>query len=1214
MPAVADSGPVTLAVTSTADAALTTGCDDGVALRSLREALCLAAREPAAVVVADSGARYVLAAGPLVVDPGVPATITVQASGATPFTIDGNGTQILSLDPSLTGRLDMTLTTVTLTNGAETGGLGGGAILAGSGTSGAPDQLTLTDCTVTGNRNVPAGQHGDASAPGGAVQMSGGSLTIRRCTFDGNVADGAPGGAVAMIGVDPSDTVVIDGSVFHANAVTGGAAAGVLGGGAVWVSGASLTMSGSVLTDNTVTSASPAAVLGSAVYATGAADVVGTVVRGNVASSAAHAVAGALALGRGRVTSSRLSGNTDSNTPGRADTAVLGPLATGTLDAPGNWWGCQAGPSDALCDAVSGGASAASYAMLTATPNPTTPLLDAATTVTVAVRLSTGAAADPDLLRLLAASPVTWSAIPSTGAVLPTYDTALATDGTASMHYTTGADHVLTVSATVDDAHVTTQVERAYAPVVPAPADVAVADGSTATFTTSVDAHPAATLQWETAPAGTSTWTAVPGATGASLLVAATRTAQGDRFRLVATNSAGTTTSQPATLTVLWGPGITTQPGAATVVAGSTASFTVGIQGYPAPTVQWQELVPGGSWADVAGATGTTYVTAPTTAAGTGTQVRAVVAGAGVPVTSQAVTLTVQAPPSVVVQPAATTVGAGDPYTLHAEFSGDPAVTTVRWEWRAYGTSMWTAVTGAQGTVTTSTTGGTTPSELTGTADRALTGDVRAVGTAVLVTGARDAVTDVAPVMVEWGPVISTPPVSTTVAAGADATFTIVADGQPAPVITWFAVASGGTTTLGTGATLTLPAVTLADDGLVVRAQVQSARGTLTAPDVTLTVTSAPRVTTEPRDTTVDALTTAHFTVAVTGSPIPTVRWQVRSGALSTWADVPGGAGTTLDVPATAADDGHQYRAVATNGGPDVTSAVATLRVLTPPTVSTPADVAAVPGSTARFTVTTTGSPTPTVTWESSPDGQTWSPVTGASGTQLMLTASSANDGLRVRAIATSTLVAGPQSVTSAPATLTVMAAPVYVSGPTGTAVQPDGTLQVAAGAPFTIRYVVAASTATGVWEASHDAGATWGPIPAGATTTEITGVADVTVLRGALPATRTAYELTYTPSAADAGLLLRLRVANPASSVTLGPVDVQVGGAAPTPTATSTDVPTAATGTDATGTVGTAATHPSGATVLGATGTDAIGVLVAAFALVTCGALALIARRRRDA
>jgi hypothetical protein len=82
------------------------------------------------------------------------------------------------------------------------------------------------------------------------------------------------------------------------------------------------------------------------------------------------------------------------------------------------------------------------------------------------------------------------------------------------------------------------------------PADTSVTVGASATFTAAASGSPAPTVQWQSSPNGT-TWTNVAGATSATLTVSNTTLAQsGTKYHAVFTNTAGSATSDAATLTV----------------------------------------------------------------------------------------------------------------------------------------------------------------------------------------------------------------------------------------------------------------------------------------------------------------------------------------------------------------------------------------------------------------------------------------------------------------------------------------------------------------------------------------------------------------------------------------------------------------------------------------------------------------------------------------
>jgi hypothetical protein len=70
------------------------------------------------------------------------------------------------------------------------------------------------------------------------------------------------------------------------------------------------------------------------------------------------------------------------------------------------------------------------------------------------------------------------------------------------------------------------------------------------------------------------------------------------------------------------------------------------------------------------------------------------------------------------------------------------------------------------------------------------------------------------------------------------------------------------------------------------------------------------------------------FAAAASGTPTPTVQWQVSTDGGVTFTNIPGATSTTLTVMPTASQSGSQYRAVFTNPCGTATTTAATLTVL----------------------------------------------------------------------------------------------------------------------------------------------------------------------------------------------------------------------------------------------------------------------------------------------
>jgi hypothetical protein len=139
------------------------------------------------------------------------------------------------------------------------------------------------------------------------------------------------------------------------------------------------------------------------------------------------------------------------------------------------------------------------------------------------------------------------------------------------------------------------------------PVTQTVTAGATVVFTVAADGSPAPTFQWR------KDGTALAGQTAATLTLTNVQAANAGSYTVVATNTAGSATSNAATLTVnavVVGnpPAITAQPSSRTAALGSTVSFTVTATG--AVTQQWRK-----NGVAIAGATATTLTLANLTAA-----------------------------------------------------------------------------------------------------------------------------------------------------------------------------------------------------------------------------------------------------------------------------------------------------------------------------------------------------------------------------------------------------------------------------------------------------------------------------------------------------------------------------------------------------------------------------------------------------------------------
>ena len=171
-----------------------------------------------------------------------------------------------------------------------------------------------------------------------------------------------------------------------------------------------------------------------------------------------------------------------------------------------------------------------------------------------------------------------------------------------------------------------------------------------------------------------------------------------------------------------------------------------------------------------------------------------------------------------------------------------------------------------------------------------------------------------------------------------------------------------------------------------------SLRSNFTGP--VITIDTVPSVTTQPSNVTATAGTAASFTAIASGAPVPTVQWQISTGAGTTWSDIAGANSTTYSFTTTLGNNGNLYRAVFTNEVGTVTTATAALTV-------TPAHLS--------------------VYWVGLGDGRNWSQAKNWSNN----TVPSVNDDVTINAAA-GTLIDGP-TVSTTINSLTITSAKLFI-------------------------------------------------------------------------------------------------------------------------------------------------------------------------------------------
>src|SRR5579875_3686578 len=289
-------------------------------------------------------------------------------------------------------------------------------------------------------------------------------------------------------------------------------------------------------------------------------------------------------------------------------------------------------------------------------------------------------------------------------------------------------------------------------------------------------------------------------------------------------------------------------------------------------------------------------------------------------------------------------------------------------------------------------------------------------------------------------PKVTQQPASVTVLAGESASFEAAASGTPAPSVQWEVSTNGGASfSAVAGATaekLTIASAKSTESGAEYRAAFANTAGSATSRAATLTVQAAPAVTREPASVTVEAGTTASFEAAASGSPAPSVQWEVSTNGGASFSAVSGATSDVLKIAeASVLESGREYRAVFTNSVGAASSEAATLTVEKRPSMTKqPSSVTVEAGQSATLEAGATGYPEPSAQWEVSTNaGASFTPIAGATAYDLTLTdVQLAESGDEYRAVFTN----GIGSVTSAAAKLTVQDRPIVTEQPASVTVQ----------------------------------------------------------------------------------------------------------------------------------------------------------------------------------
>ena len=536
------------------------------------------------------------------------------------------------------------------------------------------------------------------------------------------------------------------------------------------------------------------------------------------------------------------------------------------------------------------------------------------------------------------------------GATGATYTIAATTSSSAGSYSVTVTNSA--GSATSNAATLTVNAAAAAPAITSQPASLTVTAGQAASFSVAASGTSPFTYQWK------KSGTAISGATSATYTIAATTSASAGSYSVTVTNSAGSATSNAATLTVnavaAVAPTITTQPAPLTVTAGQAASFSVVASGTGPLTYQWKK---GGT--AISGASSATYTIAATTSADGATYSVTVTNSAG-SITSNTVILTVN-PDLGLVELIPQSYSArgqntpaegiaqlfdGQASTKWLDFSGTTWVQiklAAPASLQAYGLTSandvptrdpisWTLSGSNDGTTWTVIEKRTAQSWDT----RFLTRDfILATPSAAYsqfrfdFVATSGSITQLAeldlfgltgaalPVV----PTITKQPVSITVTASQSVSFSVTASGTATLKYQW---RKNGTAITGaTSAAYTIASAT-STDAASYSVVVSNSAGSVTSSAATLTVyasVTAPSITSQPAALAVTAGQPASLTVSATGTGPLSYQWKKNGTAVT------GATSATYTIAATTNADAASYSVVVSNSAGSVTSSTATLTI-----------------------------------------------------------------------------------------------------------------------------------------------------------------------------------------------------------------------------------------------------------------------------------------------
>jgi len=285
--------------------------------------------------------------------------------------------------------------------------------------------------------------------------------------------------------------------------------------------------------------------------------------------------------------------------------------------------------------------------------------------------------------------------------------------------------------------------------------------------------------------------------------------------------------------------------------------------------------------------------------------------------------------------------------------------------------------------------------------------------------------------------------------------------------------------------------------------------GSVTSTVATLSLT--PHISTQPpalQATTVGGSTS--LSVTADGSPTVTYQWQATNSATGGFTNVPntapfsGATSSTLSVTGATANQALTYQVVVANSYGSVTSTPSVLTVSSAPVITVqPVSQTNNAGTTVSFSVTATGTAPLAYQWQATNNATGFTNIPAATSSTLTLASIADANALSYQVIITN----ASGSITSSPATLTVIDPPVIGTSPASQSVLVGATVN------FTVSPSSGTAPFTYQWQTNG-----------------------VTVGNGGIVSGATSSTLTLTGVTTNYALNYTVVVSNPAGSVTSSP------------------------------------------------------------------------------